>query len=179
MYLMLNCSSQVTILHSAEFYFGTQIIDKQKQFGLPRKLYCMGSKTIEETLSAYKLDDFDFYVVMNNYSALRGRESGSPHFNIRTPKIDSQIQGLISKGVKRVAVIRNQGTVMGEIYSRRNLPFKDMEINEYDSLWDQKYANIPGIVKTKWSGIASTFGYYWDPATGIPRVPRYYSKSPD
>lgn len=167
-YSILDCIHNVNIIHNSEFYFGTQIIDMEKKFGLPRKLFCMGSKSVEETLAAYKLNDFDFYVVINSYSALRGRESGSPHFNLRTPKIDSQIQDLISKGVKRVAVIRNQGAIMGEIYSRRDLPFKDMKIKEYDSLWDQKYANIPGIVKTKWSGIASTFGYYWDPETGIP-----------
>jgi hypothetical protein len=167
-YPFLDCISQVHILHNSEFYFGTQIIDMKEKFDLPRKLYCMGSKSIEETLSAYKLDDFDFYVAIYNYSTLRGTENRNPFYNLRTPKIDFQIQNLIAKGVKRVAVIKNNELIMGEIFSRQSLPFKEMDINEYDYLWDQKYANISGIVKTKWSGIASTFGYYWDPATGIP-----------
>ena len=86
-----------------------------------------------------------------------------------TSKFDSKIQGLLAKGIKRVAVIKNKGLVIGEIYSRRNLPFKDMEIDEYDHLWDKKYANIPGIIKTKWVGQASVWGSLWDPATGIQR----------
>ena len=56
---------------------------------------------------------------------------------------------------------------MGEIYSRRNIPFKEMELSEFDKLWDQKYANILGIVKTRWTGIAGTWGFIWDPETGI------------
>jgi hypothetical protein len=167
-YSFLNCINQVSIIHNSEFYFGTQIIDMKEKFGLPRKLFCMGSKSIEETLSAYQLDDFDFYVTIYGYSALRGTDNRSPHFNLRTPEIDLQIQDLLAKGVKRVAVIKNKESIMGEVYSRKNLPFKEMKIEEYNALWDKEYANISGIIKTQWSGITSTFGYYWDPVTGIP-----------
>lgn len=173
-YLLLNCRNEVTPLHNvvfmnSEFYFGTQVIDMEEEYGYPRKLFCMASKSIEETLSAYKLKDFDFYVAVYSYSASNGTENRNPHVNLRTPKIDSKVQDLLAKGVKRVAVIKHKGIKMGEIYSRRNLPFKDMEIDEYDHLWDKKYANIPGIIKTKWVGQASVWGSLWDPATGIQR----------
>jgi hypothetical protein len=42
-----------------------------------------------------------------------------------------------------------------------------MEIDEYDPLWDQKYANIKGLVKTKWIGQAGTWGPLWNIETGI------------
>ena len=86
---------------------------------------------------------------------------------MRTPEMDLKVQELLAKGINRVAVIKNKGWIIGEIYSRRNLPFKDMEINDYDPLWDQKYANIPGIIKTKWSGTSGIWGNLWDPVTGI------------
>ena len=87
---------------------------------------------------------------------------------MRTPQLDLKIKELVTKGAKRVAVIKNNATIMGEIYSRKTLPFKEMQVEEYGYLWDQKYGNIPGIIKTKWSGMASTHGYYWNPVTGIP-----------
>ena len=134
-------------------------MDMEKEYGYPRKLFCMGSKSIDETLSAYNLNDFDFYVAVYGYSGLGGymdpllsetakKINGVPHVDLRTPQIDLKVQELLTKGIKRVAVISDKGIIMGEIYSRRNLPFQNMEINEYDPLWDKKYANIPGIIKT-------------------------------
>jgi hypothetical protein len=165
-YLMTWCLSR--IYHNAEFYFGTQIIGMGKQYGLPRKLFCHGSKSIEETLADYRMDDFDFYVAVYNYTASsnQGQILEQPHFNFRTPELDSRIQELITKGAKRVASIKNDGVLLGEIYSRRNLPFIDMEIDEYDPLWEQKYANIPNIVKTVWTGQSTLWGYIFDPVTG-------------
>jgi hypothetical protein len=165
-YLLLKCGG--TPVYNAEFYFGTQMMDMEKDYGLKRKLFCMASKSVEETLSAYKLTDFDFYVAVYGYSGSDGRQKKDPYVNLRTPQIDSKVQGLLAKGVKRVAVIKKQGLIMGEIFSRRNLPFKDMEINKYDPLWDQKYANISGIIKTKWSGQASIWGYGYNQHTGLP-----------
>jgi hypothetical protein len=168
-YLLSGCLGR--IYHNAEFYFGTQIMGMGKQYNLPRKLFCMGTKSIEETLAAYKLDDFDFYVAIYNYTASSnfGKIIENPQVNLRTPEIESAVQHLITKGAKRVAVINNNGQLMGEIYSRRNLPFKSMDINEYDPLWDQKYANIQSIVKTVWTGQTTLWGYIWDTTTGIQR----------
>jgi hypothetical protein len=186
-YLLLDCGN-FNILFNSEFYFGTQIINMGDQYNVPRKLFCIGSQSIESTLAAYKLSDFDFYVAIYGFSAVRTgtgkiedslgiiwdqiKSSGKQkvkdgYVNLRTEKTDLKIQELLSKGAKRVAVFRNNGEIMGEIYSRRDLPFKDFEIRESDSLWDQKYANILGIVKTRWVGMASTWGFLWDPVTGI------------
>ena len=172
-YLLLPCSNAV-MLSPSEFHFGTQIIDMEESFNAPRKLFCMGSKSIEETLAAYKIKDFDFYVSIYSWSGYGSTDTGQRHHNLRTPKINSQRQALLTKGVKRVAIIRDKGIILGEIYSRRNLPFLDMEMDKYDPLWDQKYANISGIVKTKWSGQASMWGTLWDLETGIqyPRDPK-------
>jgi hypothetical protein len=165
-FLLLPCITY-NIVASSEFYFGTQIMDQEEAYGAPRKLYCMGTKSKDEILAAYKLKDFDFYVGVYSYSALRVGENRSPYHNLRTPKTDSLRRDLLAEGVKRVAIIRNKGTIWGEIFSRHNLPFKDMEIDEYDPLWDQKFANIPGIVKTKWTGQAGTWGPLFSSETGI------------
>jgi hypothetical protein len=168
-YLMKGCLGR--IYHNAEFYFGTQVIDMGEQYGLPRKLFCIGSKSIEETLADYKMEDFDFFATVYNYTASSyfRHVVEQSHFNLRTPELDSKIQELISKGAKRVAAIKNGEVLLGEIYSRRNLPFIDMEIDEYDPLWEQKYANIPSIVKTVWTGQATLWGYIFDPVTGTKR----------
>jgi hypothetical protein len=165
-YMLLKCNSHSVIANS-EYYFGTQNMDMEKSFNAPRQLFCMGSKSIEETLIAYKLKDFDFYVAVHSYSYSTAQQTRSPYVNRRTPRINSQRKDLLAKGVKRVAIIRNNGIILGEIFSRRNTPFKDMEIDEYDPLWDQKYANIKGLVKTKWIGQAGTWGPLWNIETGI------------
>ena len=182
-YLLLDCY-KYNVLFNAEFYFGTQIMNMGEQYNIPRKLFCMGSSSIEDTLSAYKLNDFDFYVaVYDIFSVDTGEKmtgdslrffwngeisrKKQKYKSFRAKKIDSKIQELLANGVKRVAIIRNKGLIMGEIYSRRNIPFKEMELSEFDKLWDQKYANILGIVKTRWTGIAGTWGFIWDPETGI------------
>lgn len=176
-YLFLDCR-QSTYMTNAEFYFGTQVIDMEERFNAPRQLFCMASNSIPEILSAYKLKDFDFYVALHGYSAVdMPREKHrynaeytkniSPYVNLQSPKMDSQIQEFLSKGGKRVAIIRNKGAVMGEIYSHRDLPFMDMELDKYDSLWDQKYGNIAGVVKTSWMGTSTYWGTLWDPVTGI------------
>ena len=166
-YLMQRCDN-AQFLVTSEFFFGTQIIDMEYR-GSPRKLFCMGSESIENTLSAYKLKDFDFYVAPYAHSYLTGEANGrtDPHINMRTPKMDSVILDLRNKGVKRVATIKDKGLLLGEIYSRLDLPFKDMEIDEYDNLWDKNFGNIAGVVKTIWSGQSSTWGTLWHTQTGI------------
>lgn len=176
-YLLNRCSA-VLILANSEFYFATQVIDMEERFDNPRKLFCMGTKSIDETLAAYKLKDFDFYVAVYGYSALDMHPSyqvgifekskpRNPYNDLRNPEIDLQIKDLLANGVKRVAVIKNKGSIMGEIFSRRKLPFKDIEISVYDPLWDQKYANISSIIKTKWVGQWAIWGNLWDFSTGI------------
>ena len=172
---MTDCNNHYPFA-SSEFYFGTQIMDMEVDFNAPRKLFCQGSKSIKETLEAYKLNDFDFYVAI--YSLAESiptrknvqtniRELVRRYRYMVTEKLKAQRKELLSEGVKRVGIVRNNGIILGEIFSRRDVPFKDMEIDDYDTLWDEKYANIAGIVKTKWSGQAGTWGTLWDPITGI------------
>jgi hypothetical protein len=178
-FLLLKCG-QVHILANSEFYFATQVIDMEDSFNDPRRLFCMGTKSVDEVLSAYNLKDFDFYVAVYGYSgapfsnplARKINIFEKPEFkesfkDLRTPAIDLQIHDLLGKGVKSVATIKLKGTVVGEIFSRRDLPFKDMDIEEYDSLWDQKYGNIASLIKTRWIGQWSMWGNLWDFATGI------------
>ena len=168
-YLMVNCNTGHYPFASSEFYFGTQIMDMEVDFNAPRKLFCQGSKSIKETLEAYKLNDFDFYVAIYSITQSKPNDISNPikYQYMRTEKVKAQRKELLSEGVKRVGVVRVNGIISGEIFSRRDVPFKDMEIDDYDTLWDEKYANIAGIVKTKWSGQAGTLGTLWDPVTGI------------
>jgi hypothetical protein len=179
-YLMVNCNTEHFVIASSEFYFGTQIMDMEVDFNAPRKLFCQGSKSIQETLEAYKLKDFDFYVAIYSITESKPNDMSkalilkaqrkellTKHRYMGTEKVKAQRKELLSEGVKRVGVVRINGIISGEIFSRRDIPFKDMEIDDYDTLWDEKYANIAGIVKTKWSGQAGTWGTLWDPITGI------------
>jgi hypothetical protein len=174
-YLMTDCNNHYPFA-SSEFYFGTQIMDMEVDFNAPRKLFCQGSKSIKETLEAYKLNDFDFYVAIYSLAeSIPEIQNGQTSIvelvrryrYMRTEKVNAQRKELLSEGVKRGGVVRINGIISGEIFSRRDVPFKDMEIDDYDTLWDEKYANIAGIVKTKWSGQAGTWGTLWDPITGI------------
>tara|TARA_Y100001960_G_scaffold237456_1_gene250221 strand:- start:953 stop:2803 length:1851 start_codon:yes stop_codon:yes gene_type:complete len=168
-YLMLTCEDAY-VLASSEFYFGTQIMDMEADYNAPRKLFCQGSKSIKETLEAYKLNDFDFYIAIYSFAVSEPRISNSfrkPYTPNGSEKLNAQKKELQSQGVKSVGVVRNRGLILGEIFSRRDVPFKDMEIDDYDPLWDEKYANIAGIVKTKWSGQAGTWGNLWSEKTGI------------
>jgi hypothetical protein len=83
--------------------------------------------------------------------------------------IKSKVNELLANGIRRVAIIKNDETILGEIFSRKDLPLEELQISKYDILWDKKYANISGIIKTNWSGQTSTWGFLYNPETGVKR----------
>jgi len=168
-YIMMKCTME-TLLRNVEFYLGTQMMGEEVYKGKPRKQFCMGSKSVKETLEIYELDDFDFYISIYAISEPSKDENGEPLYkNFRTPEIESQIKEILANGLKRVAVIKNDEIILGEIFSHKKLPFIEMDINKYDKLWDKEYANIAGIIKTNWSGQTSIWGYMYDIQTGVKR----------
>jgi hypothetical protein len=174
-FILLPCSYG-DILSNAEFYLGTQIMEEDVYHGKPRKQFCMGSKSIKETLDIYKLNDFDFYISIQNISqAWKNKDGKAEYRNTYTTPVkhleyhyvQPRIEKILADGVKRVAIIKNNDITLGEIFSRHNLPFKEMDIKKYDVLWDSKYATIAGIIKTNWSGQSSTWGTLYDSNTGV------------
>jgi hypothetical protein len=161
-YIMLPCH-RYNVLRNAEFYLGTQMMDEEVHNGKPRKQFCMGSKSVEETLDIYSLDDFDFYISIDNLKMMKVPEIADP-INIK-----SKVNELLANGIRRVAIIKNDETILGEIFSRKDLPLEELQISKYDILWDKKYANISGIIKTNWSGQTSTWGFLYNPETGVKR----------
>ena len=79
----------------------------------------------------------------------------------------SKINELLDNEIKRVAIIKKDQIILGEIFSRLDLPFQELQISEYDLLRDKKYGNISEIIKTNWSGQSSTWGTLYDSNTGV------------
>ena len=161
-YIMLPCN-RYNILRNAEFYLGTQMMGEEVYNGKPRKQFCIGTKSINETLNIYELDDFDFYISIYKLSLMKVPELANPSI------ITSKVNKLLDNGIQRVAIIKKDEIILGEIFSRKDLPFEELQISEYDSLWDKKYGNISGIIKTNWSGQTSTWGFMYDQTTGVKR----------
>jgi hypothetical protein len=161
-YIMLPCH-RYNVLRNAEFYLGTQMMGEEVFNGKPRKQFCMGTKSIKETLNIYELDDFDFYISIYNLSMMKVPELVNPSI------IKSKINELLDNEIKRVAIIKKDEIILGEIFSRLDLPFQELQISEYDLLWDKKYGNISEIIKTNWSGQTSLWGFMYDPETGVKR----------
>lgn len=149
-----------------EYYYGKQLMNPIYS-GSPRRIFCIGNQgTIEETLRRYHLSDFAFYINVKYYYHLY-KDGRKDILYIENEESKRRLEELKRLGLKKVAVIRHVDEILAEIYSRKKTPYMDLEVTEYDKLWDKKFANIANLLEGKWVGITSTWGERFSHATGF------------
>ncbi|MEK7790688.1 MAG: hypothetical protein AAB309_03580, partial [Deltaproteobacteria bacterium] len=148
-----------------EYYYGKQLMNPIYS-GSPRKIFCVGSKdTFNDILENYRLSDFTFYVNVKYYYHLYPNEKKVTS-NIEGSDLEWLLPELKRRGAKKVAVVRRGDEVLAEIYSRENVPYLDLEIDDYNQRWNKKFANIENLVEHKWIGLISTWGERFSLNTG-------------
>jgi hypothetical protein len=148
-----------------EYYYGKQLMNPIYS-NSPRKIFCVGSKdSFKDILVSYRLSDFTFYVNVKYYYHLypNGKKILS---KVEGSDVEWLLRELEQRGAKKVAVVRHGDEVLAEIYSRENVPYLDLEIDDYNRRWDKKFANIANLVDHKWVGLISTWGERFSVGTG-------------
>lgn len=149
-----------------EYYYGKQLMNPIYS-GSPRRIFCLGNRgTVEETLQRYNLSDFAFYINVK-YLYHIYNDGKKNILYIENEESKKRLEELKQSGLKKVAVIRHADEILAEIYSRRNTPYLDLEVDKYNQLWDKKFANIENLLEGKWVGITSTWGERFDHETGF------------
>lgn len=161
---MWSCGA-MNLHQYCEYYYGKQLMNPIYS-GSPRKIFCVGSKdSFKDILANYRLSDFTFYVNVKYYYQRYPNEE-----KLISKVEESDLKWLFNelkqRGVKKVAVVRHGDEILAEIYSRENVPYRNLEIDDYNRQWNKKFANIANLVDHKWVGLTSTWGERFSLNTG-------------